>query len=397
VTSPPELPGTANVLTGPFEARLAHRIELYDNTLREGEQPPGVVFDEGEKLELAVALDAAGVHWANIGFPAVSETERRSCERIAKAGLKMRLAALCRLIPDEMSSTVDVGVEMVSLFLGGSDTHLKHKHRITEAEAFDKVEAGVRHAKERGARIVSFMPEDSTRMPMARLEKMLRIAAEAGADYVGIADTVGVLTPSSTSRIVEKLKESIRVPIGVHFHDDLGLALANSLAAVEAGAELVHTTVNGVGERSGNTAFEELAVVLRVKYGRDLGIRLEHIAKLSAMVHRASGTEPPAHKSVTGRWCFTHESGIHVAGLLADAETYQAFPPSLVGREHEVAFGKHSGAQSIGYAAERARLTVTEAARKAVLGRVKEAAERKAGRVDEADVVRWIKEEIERQ
>lgn len=392
-----DVPGSANVLTGPFERQLTHRIELYDNTLREGEQPPGVVFTEDEKLELATALDAAGVHWANVGFPAVSETERQSCVRIAKAGLKMRLAALCRLVPDDMTKTIDAGVELVSLFLGGSDTHLQHKHRITEAEAFDRIEAGVRQAKERGARLVSFIPEDSTRTPIARLEKMLRIAAEAGADYVGIADTVGVLTPTSTFRVVERLRSTLARPFAVHFHDDLGLSLANSLAAIEAGAELIHTTVNGVGERSGNTPLEEIAVVLRVKYGRDLGLRLEDISKLSEMVHRLSGTKPPEHKSITGRWCFTHESGIHVAGLLADPECYQPFPPSLVGRQHEIAFGKHSGTQSIQYAADRAKLTTTEAVRKAVLGRVKNAAEGKASRIEESDVVQWIREENERR
>ncbi len=382
----------ANVLTGPFEAKLTHTIELYDNTLREGEQPPGVVFTPDEKLALAQELDAIGVHWANIGFLAVSPDERRACERIAKAGLRMKLAALARLVPTDIDVTVDAGIDLVSLFVGGSDVHLKYKHEFTEAHALGMIEKGIRHAKDRGAKLVSFMPEDGSRTPLPRLLRMLQVASDAGADYLGLTDTVGVLTPSTTHQIIKVLKASFKQPIVVHFHDDLGLALANSLAAIEAGAQLIHATVNGVGERSGNAALEELAVVLRVKYGRDLGLKLDRLSALSQHVHELSGTRASEHKSITGRWCFTHEAGIHVAGILANPQTYQPFPPSLIGRQHVIAYGKHSGTQSINYAAERAGLTISDQVRKTVLERVKREAEQKTRIIDEAQVVEWLRE-----
>jgi isopropylmalate/homocitrate/citramalate synthase len=180
--------------------------------------------------------------------------------------------------------------------------------------------------------------------------------------------------------------------VALHFHDDLGLALANTLAGLAAGAEMVHATVNGVGERAGNTCLEELAVVLAVKHGRDLGFRLDRLWELSRLVHRFSGTEPPAHKAITGRWAFTHEAGIHVAGVLANPECYQPFPPSLVGRHHEVVFGKHSGAKGLDRLARENGIALPEDARAAVLARIKHAAETRLTTVDEAEILRWIRE-----
>lgn len=383
---------TINALTGPFEARLEQPIELLDTTLREGEQVPGTVFTPDEKLEIARALDEVGVHWVSVGFPAVSPEELATCRRIVQAGFRFRTAALSRLLPSDVDATVDAGVELVSLFLGGSDSHLFDKLRLTEAQALDKIEAAVRHGKDRGA-LVAFGVEDFSRTPLPRLLRMLQTAVDAGADQLTLPDTLGVLTPTGAGRIVGLLKAVFPVPLVLHFHNDLGLALGNTLAGLEAGAEVAHVTVNGVGERTGNTCLEELAVVLQVKYGRDLGLQLDRLPALSDLVHRASGTRPGPHKPVTGRWCFTHESGIHVAGLLANPECYQPYPPSLVGRHHEVVFGKHSGSQGVAHLAERSGVELPEAGRKAVLERVKAAAEQRKATVEEAEVLQWIREE----
>jgi isopropylmalate/homocitrate/citramalate synthase len=240
---------------------------------------------------------------------------------------------------------------------------------------------------------VAFGVEDFSRTPLPRLLRMLQTAVDAGADQLTLPDTLGVLTPTAAGRIVGLLKAVFPVPLVLHFHDDLGLALANTLAGLEAGAQVAHVTINGVGERTGNTCLEELAVVLKLKYGRDLGLKLDRLPALSDLVHRASGTRPGPHKPVTGRWCFTHESGIHVAGLLANPECYQPYPPSLVGRHHEVVFGKHSGSHGVAYLAQRAGVELSEAGRRAVLDRVKTAAEARKGTVDEAEVLRWIQEE----
>jgi isopropylmalate/homocitrate/citramalate synthase len=381
-----------NVLTAPFDGRIEQPIELLDTTLREGEQAPGVVFSTDEKLEIARALDEVGVPWVSVGFPAVSAAERATCRRIVQAGFRFRTAALSRLLAADIDATVDAGIELVSLFLGGSDSHLFDKLHSTEAKALGMIEAAVRHAKDRGA-MVGFGVEDFSRTPLPRLLRMLQVACDAGADQLTFPDTLGVLTPTSAGRILALLRALFPCPLVLHFHNDLGLALANTLAGLEAGAQMAHVTVTGIGERTGNTCLEELAVVLKVKYGRDLGLRLEKLPELCALVHRFAGTQPPDHKPVTGRWCFTHESGIHVAGILANPECYQPYPPTLIGRHHEIVFGKHSGVHGVAHLAERAGLELSEAGRKAVLERVKTEAERRKGSVAEEEVLRWVREE----
>lgn len=387
----PQVPSSANVLTAAFEPPVRQPIEVLDTTLREGEQPPGVVFTPDQKLEIAAALDDFGIHWLSVGFPAVSEAERETARRIVRGGFRFRTAALCRLTASDVDLTVDLGVEQVSLFVGGSDTHLRDKLGLSEDAALRKIESAVGHSKRRGA-FTSFGVEDFSRTPLPRLVRMLRTAVDAGADLLTLPDTLGVLTPASTAAIVRFLRALLGRPVALHFHDDLGLALANTLAGLEAGAEMVHATVNGVGERAGNTCLEELAVALAVKHGRDLGFRLDRIAELSRLVHRVSGTEPPAHKAVTGRWAFTHEAGIHVAGVLANPECYQPFPPSLVGRHHEVVFGKHSGAKGVERLAALHGLALSKEARAVVLERIKHAAETRLSAVDEEEIVGWIRE-----
>lgn len=383
---------TTNVLTGAFEARLAQPIEVLDTTLREGEQVPGVVFTPEEKLEIAHALDEVGVHWISIGFPLVSAEEMAVCRLLTRAGLKARTAALCRMRPEDVDVTVGSGAELVALFLGGSDTHLRDKLHLTEDEALARIDATVSHGKSRGV-MVSFGVEDFSRTPLPRLVRMCQAAVDAGADQLTLPDTMGALTPTSAGRIVAILKALLPCPLVAHFHNDLGLALANTLAALEAGAEGAHVTVNGVGERSGNTCLAELAVVLKLKYELDLGFQLDRLDALSRLVHRASRTRPSEHKPVTGRFCFTHESGIHVAGLLENPETYQPYPPSLVGRQHEIVFGKHSGAQGIAHLARGAGLELSESGRRAVLARVKRESERRKGVIGEEEILAWIREE----
>lgn len=382
---------SANVLTGPFAGRIEQPVEILDTTLREGEQPPGVVFSPDDKLEIARALDDFGIHWVSVGFPAVSEQERETARRIVRGGFGFKTAALCRLLPSDVDATADVGVDLISLFLGGSDSHLEDKLGLTEDEALRRIEAAVSRSHRHGA-LTAFGVEDFSRTPLPRLVRMLRTAVEAGADQITLPDTLGVLTPTAAGRIVRFLRALLDRPVVLHFHDDLGLALGNTLAGLEAGAEVVHVTVNGVGERAGNTCLEELAVALHVKYGRDLGFHLDRLWDLCRTVHRLSGTEPPAHKAVTGEWAFTHEAGIHVAGVLANRECYQPYPPSLVGRHHEIVFGKHSGMRGIRALAERHELNVPDETLRAVLERVKSASEDRRDLVDEEEVLAWLRE-----
>jgi isopropylmalate/homocitrate/citramalate synthase len=386
-----DVPSTANVLTDLFASPVHHPVEFYDMTLREGEQPPGIAFTPDEKVEIASALDEFGVHWANVGFPPCSNQEQEAIRRIACMPRKMRIAGLSRLSPEDIDLTVGTGVDMVGLFYPGSDVHLRYKLRKSEAEALSAIEAAVRRCKDSGV-IAKFAIEDASRTPLPRLLRMFQVAVEAGADYLAVCDTVGVLTPTTTRRLFEVLVKLFPRPMSVHFHNDLGLSLANALAAYEAGAQMMEVTVNGVGERAGNTCLEELAVVLRVKYGLDLGFKLDRLYELSMLVHRASGTRVSEHKPISGKWCFTHESGIHVAGIIANPETYQPFPPRLVGRRHELAFGKHSGVHSVGYVAQERGIRIEEATARAVLEKVKHHAESKQGSVTLAQVLEWIKQ-----
>lgn len=387
-----EVPATANVMAGAFEPPLTHPIEFYDNTMREGEQTPGARFTPEEKLELAMALDDFGMHWANVGFPASSPEEFETVARVTGAGLKrMKTAALCRLLPADIDITVKSGVDLISVFVAASDTHLAHKYHITESEMFARIEKWVPYAKASG-RIVAFSIEDATRAPLPRLVRMLQIAEAAGADYHMIADTVGILSPVSAYMMTRVLTSAVNRPVGLHFHNDLGLALANTLAGLHAGARFAQVTVNGAGERAGNVCLEEAVVYFQVKYGMDFGFKLHQLASLCALAHRLCGTEPPAHKAVTGKWAFTHESGIHVAGVLASPETYQPYPPELIGRHHEIVFGKHSGRHGVRYFAETQGIALSDEGCQEVLDRIRKHDKDAApGPVPDHLVLEWIR------
>lgn len=383
----------ANVLSAPFEGKIEQPVEIFDTTLREGEQTPGVVFSPEEKMELAAALDEVGVHWVSVGYPAVSAAEQRAARRITQAGFGFKTAALSRTVAGDIDAAVDAGVDAISLILGGSDSHLKDKLKLTEAQACQVLEDSLRRCAEQGV-LGGFALEDFSRTPLERMLRLFRVAEDAGAYLFFLPDTIGVLTPTSTYRLFRLVKAVFpRTPLALHCHNDLGLALANTLAGLEAGADQAQVTVDGVGERCGNTPLEELLVVLRVKYGRDLGMRLDKLHRLSGLLHRLCGTEPAGQKPVTGKWTFTHESGLHVAGLLANREAYQPYPPEMVGRRHEILFGKHSGLAGVLHLARAAGIPLSKDGGKEVLARIKQEAERRHGAVPEERIVEWMRQE----
>ena len=385
----------ANVVSAPFEGRIDGPVEIFDTTLREGEQTPGVVFTPDDKLAIAEGLDGVGVDVVSIGFPAVSKEESRAARRIIEGGFGFETAALSRTVHSDIDAAVDVGVDIVSIILGGSDSHLHDKLHLTEDEAVEVLDGAVRHAVRQGVRC-GFALEDFSRTPLARMLRLSKTAVDAGAYLVYIPDTIGVLTPTATSGLVRLVKAALPdTPISLHFHNDLGLALANTLAGLEAGANQAQATVNGVGERCGNTALEELAVVLEVKYGLDTGLALDRLWELSRLVHVASRTEPAPHKPVTGKWCFSHESGIHVSGLLANRDAYQPYPPEIVGRHHEILFGKHSGLAGLRKLAAAGGLDLPQELEANLLARIKEEAERRRGPVADDEILNWLGEALE--
>jgi len=326
-------------------------IEICDVTLRDGEQMPGVVFRADEKLDIALRLDEIGVEVIEAGFPVVSKAESQAVKEVCNLGLRAKISALSRSVRRDVDAALDCGVDMISVFIATSDLHLRHKLRMSCPEAIKCALDTVEYAKDHGL-IVRFSAEDATRTDFEILKKLYRKAEEYHADYVSVADTVGIMNPRTTYYMISEIKKVVNIPICMHCHDDLGLALANTLAGAEAGARQLHTTVNGIGERSGNTALEELLVALRLHHDID-SYDLTKIKDLSQLVQSYSGIPVAKNKAVVGTNAFAHESGIHVAAVLEEPRTYELYSPEMVGAARHIIIGKHTGAKALKYITER--------------------------------------------
>jgi methanogen homocitrate synthase len=324
------------------KASLPEKITVYDSTLRDGEQMPGVSFKKEDKLTIARALDKIGVTQIEAGFPAVSEEEKQAVSAVKKEGLSAEILALSRLRKEDIDICLDCDIDMILLFIASSPLHLKHKLRMTEDEALERTGSLVQYAKDHGLK-TSFSTEDSTRTEFGFLEKINKVAEEHGADRIGLTDTVGCISPEGMRNLTTKVSDTIQAPLSIHLHNDFGLALANALVGVQCGASAVATTVNGIGERGGNLALEEFVVAMKVLYGKDLGINTECLKDISDLVERLSGVKLSKNKPLVGKHAFSHESGIHVAATLECPMTYEAIPPGLVGNRRKLVLGKHSG------------------------------------------------------
>ena len=321
------------------------RIKVFDTTLRDGEQTPGVALRPEAKLAIATQLDTMRVDMIEAGFPITSPGEMAGVRSVAQAGLRAEVYGLARAKREDIDAVLGTGLTSVHVFIATSDIHLEHKLRITRDEALRLAEDSVRYAKSRGMTVM-FSAEDATRTEMPFLKKVYRAVEAAGADSVNIPDTVGCMDTGRMAIITRQIVSEVKVPVSVHCHDDLGFATANSVAAVEAGAEIVHVTVNGVGERSGNAALEEVAPALR--YLRlcgkfDTGIDFSQIYRTSRMVSELFKVPVQPNKAVVGANSFTHEAGIHAQGVVRNPLTYQLMDPAVFGRETRLALGKHSG------------------------------------------------------
>ena len=326
-------------------------IEVCDVTLRDGEQMPGVVFKADEKLDIAIRLDEIGVEVIEAGFPVVSSAEMNAVKEVCNLGLKAKISALSRSVKNDVDVAMSCGVDMISVFIATSDLHLKHKLHMSCPEAIACALQTVEYAKEHGL-IVRFSAEDATRTDFETLRKLYKKAEEYHADYVSVADTVGIMNPRTTYYMISELRKTIKTPICMHCHDDMGLALANTLAGAEAGARQLHTTVNGIGERSGNTPLEELLISLRMHYNID-SYDLTKIKDLSQLVETYSGVPLAKNKAVVGTNAFSHESGIHVAAVLEEPRTYELYSPEMVGAARHIIIGKHTGVKALKYITQR--------------------------------------------
>jgi 2-isopropylmalate synthase len=322
------------------------KVRMFDTTLRDGEQTPGVSLVPEEKLTIARQLARLGVDAIEAGFPTSSEGEAAAVRLIAKDGLLPEVYALARASQQDIDTALRCDVGYVHIFIATSDLHLQRKLKLSREEVLERAVQAVSYAKDHGL-VVEFSAEDATRSDPKYLEEVFSSVCKAGADRINIPDTVGTASPEMMRRIVSSVKQVIDRPISVHCHDDLGLAVANSLAGIEAGASQAHVTINGVGERAGNASLEELVMALQQIAAIKTGIDTTLLYETSRLVAKTMGVLVQPNKAIVGDNAFGHESGIHTHGISSEASTYEPFDPALVGRKRWFQAGKHAGAHGI--------------------------------------------------
>ncbi|WP_459537842.1 2-isopropylmalate synthase [Methanobrevibacter sp.] len=325
---------------------LSDKIYIFDTTLRDGEQTPGVALTVDEKIQIATKLNNLGVDKIEVGFPASSKGEIESAKQIKSLGLKSTLVGLSRSLRKDVDAVLNSDLEYIHTFIGTSPLHRDYKLKMSKEKIIETAVDAIEYAKDHGL-TVEFSAEDATRTERDFLFEVFNEAVSAGADFLDVPDTVGILTPIMTREIITDIKDNFSIPISVHFHNDFGLATANTLTAIECGANQAHVTVNGLGERTGNCSLEELVMSLKSAYGIDLGLDTTRLYSLSHLVGRLTGVKMPVNKPIVGDNAFAHESGIHVHGILNNASTYEPMSPEMVGHSRRIVLGKHTGANAI--------------------------------------------------
>ncbi len=321
-------------------------IQIFDTTLRDGEQTPGVSLTPEKKLEIAHSLDALGVDIIEAGFPITSQGEIKAIKMIANEGLTAEICGLARTLKQDIDRCLACDVDRIHTFIATSDIHMEHKLKKTSEQVLEQAVSAIEYAKEHGI-TVEFSAEDATRTRIDFLLEIFQAVTEAGADVLNIPDTVGVAIPQAMTWLVDQVRSVTDAKISVHCHDDLGLAVANSLAAIEAGAEQVHCCINGVGERAGNAALEEVAVALQFMYNVETQLDLTRLCETSRLVSRVMGVPLAPNKAIVGKNAFSHESGIHTHGIIASPLTYEPIAPELVGAHRKLVAGKHCGGHGV--------------------------------------------------
>lgn len=360
-------------------------IRIFDTTLRDGEQTPGVSLTFEDKIEIARQLSRLGVDAIEAGFPSSSEGEKKVVKEIANAKLGTEIVALSRGTKSDIDSAIDCGVDTVHFFIPTSPVQMKHAVDMTPEQVLAATTQSIEYIKKHGL-TCEFSPMDATRSELPFLKKVVETAEQAGMDRLNVPDTVGVMVPLNMCSLTTYLRRITKVPISVHCHDDFGLAVANSLAAVEAGATQVHCTINGLGERAGNASLEEVAMALNVLYKFKTNINTRLLYSTSRMVATLTGIPVQANKAIVGENAFAHESGIHTRGVTEKPLTFEPIEPEMVGRTRKLVAGKLAGTRGIKAELEEIGIHPTEEQLKEIVQRVKVLGD-KGKMVTDADLI----------
>jgi homocitrate synthase NifV len=325
---------------------MMDRILLCDTTLRDGEQAPGVALGFREKEMIARALADAGIDELEVGVPAMGDSEIKTISQLAALHLPVRLITWNRAVLSDLQASYQTGAEGVAISIPTSDQHIRNKLRKNRAWVLEQMGQCILDAKKEVDYIVLGL-EDASRAEFIFLAEILAEAGRLGVDRVRFADTVGILEPLKVFFTLQDVIRMSSVPLEFHGHNDLGMATANSLAAVQAGFKALSVTVGGMGERAGNTPLEEVAVALKYTLHEEVGVDLERLNAIASLVSLAANRKIPKAKPIVGQDVFTHTSSIHIDGIKKDFANYQCFPPESVGRHHSTSLGKYSGRKSI--------------------------------------------------
>ena len=368
------------------ECNTPEKVTIFDTTLRDGEQTPGIAFKFEQKLEIARQLSAIGVHVIEAGFPASSKAEKETVTAIKKLDLEANICGLARSVKTDVDTCLDCDVDMVHVFIPTSDIQRTNTINKSREEVLAITDEIIRHVRDH-VDMCMFSPMDATRTESSYLIEVCRTAARAGATIINIPDTVGVMSPSGMKALVGKIARSVDCPLDVHCHNDFGLATANTIAAVEAGASQVQVTVNGLGERAGNADLAQTVMILESIYQVSTGIAKERLVETSRLVSRFSGITVPPIQPVVGENVFSHESGIHTQGVLKCSETFEPgiMTPEMVGHRRRLTLGKHVGRHAVRQILSDVHIAPSDTQLDVIVEKVKAVANR-GKRVSDADL-----------
>ncbi len=363
------------------------KVSVYDTTLRDGEQTPGISFPLSYKIQIAKQLDKLGVDYIEAGFPAATKGEFEAVKEIAKLGLNSKISALARLVKEDIDVAMKTDADMIHIFVPTSKIQVEHTIKKDREKIVEEAVWGVEYIKDHGFECM-FSAMDATRTEVDYLKRIYKAVEEAGVDIINVPDTVGVATPFSMYELIKELKEHLKVPVDVHCHNDFGLATANTYAAVKAGADEVQVTVNGIGERAGNACLAEVVMTLHALEGVKTNIKTEYLVETSKLVERLSGIKLPPNTPIVGENAFAHESGIHAHGVLKHAATFEpgVITPEMVGHRRRIVIGKHAGRHQIKKILEDAGYSVDEETLTKITEKIKEIGD-KGKKVTDIDVI----------